>query len=313
MDMEPPDFFWISNSRDIIADKNKIEVMKLQIEDDFIELFPYRNNLIQIVLACVLFIPAGGFVIFSPFRNPCSPDRTLGDCSLGSPFAELLYTIFMVSIGVFIIIFCLYLIYRYRKSLVPHKGCRVAFTKDSIIGPTWSFWGAPEGEIKLSEITNFKIVQSRYGIFMKIESISREMRLQASFLNESGAFEKVYNRIAVALRKPSFNEAAPPEIIKAFTPLKDQIKDQEHILFSLLYFFITGSLALVFGSYSGNQTNSDVLVVGFLIPLSGFSYIISRYYKRIFLDKIGRVIFFLFFMLFGLFLGFVGTVGLLSF
>lgn len=287
--------------------------MNGQPEDKFVEVIPYRNNGIQVVFACVLFLPASLFIIYAPFRNPCSSDRTSGDCSLGSPLMEQLYTVLMISLGVITIAACLYLIRRFYRSLIPHKGCRIAFTHESIIGPIWGFWTSPEGEIKFSEISELAIVQTQYAIMMKVATPTRKMMLQNTFLKDDDAFKRVYNQLARAIGRPSFEETASPEVLKAFVPFGVQIEEQKHLFSAFIYFLIGGALTLVFGSYGENQSNSDLLALGFFIPLGGFGYIVSKFYKKVWASEVGPMVIFLFLMLFGLFLGFIGTVGLLSY
>lgn len=287
--------------------------MDTQRDIKLLEVFPYRNSGIQIALGSSLFIPASIFMIYAPFRDPCSLDRTSGDCSFGSPLMEQFYTIFMVSFGILTILACLHLIRKFFRNQVPRQGCRIAFTEDSIIGPIWGFWSSSEGEIKFSEITDFSIVQSRYAIFMQVTSTSKKMMLQSSFLMNDDSFRRVFNNLARALQKPFFEESVTPEVAKSFVPFKTQLEEQKHLIAAFAYFSIGGILTLFFGSYVENQNDGDLHAIGFLIPFAGLCYIVSLFYKKVWNSNMGQIDIFLFFMLFGLFVGFIGTVGLLSY
>ena len=283
-----------------------------EIEHKFIEVFPYRNTGVQVIIFCLLFLPTSLFIIYTPFRDPCSLDRTAGDCSLGSPWMEQIFTVFMISFGVSGILLCIYFVRRYYNNLILHKGCRIAFTHDSIIGPIWGFWKSPEGEIKFSEIMKLDVIKTRYGIFIRLFTPSRKMILQNSFLMQEESFKRIYNHLAKALGNPSFEEAASDEIKDSLEPFFTQIEKQKHLYVAFIYFAIGGALTFIFGSKINNQHTSGDSFLSFLIPLCGFVFILSKFFKRIWSSGIGVIIAFLFLMLFGLFLGIVGVGSLLS-
>lgn len=283
-------------------------------EERLIEVIPYRNNGVQALIFCVLFLPASIFITYTPFKDPCSLNRTSGDCSLGSLFMEQVYTIFMVGLGIVTIAACLLIIRKYYRSLKPHKGCRIAFTNDSIVGPIWGLWKSLEEELKFSEIKELAIIQNRYGVIMMIIATPhRKMILQHTFLKDHDDFKRVYNQLAKNLGKPSFEETASPEVLKALVPYGAQIEKQKHLFSAFIYFSIGGALTLIFGSHGENQNNSDVFLIAFFIPLIGLGYISSKFYKEVWTSNVGPIVLFLFLMLFGLFLGFIGTIGLLGY
>lgn len=283
-----------------------------EYESKLIEVMPYRNTGIQVVFACVLFIPASLFMIYAPFRDPCSPDRTSGDCSLGSSFMESFYIFFMISIGVASILACFYLIWKYYKDLKTRKGSRVAFTEDSIIGPIWGFWSSPEGEIKFSEIIELSIARTNVSVLITVATLDRKMLLQKNFLMNEDSFRRIYNHLAHKLEKPTFEEAASKEVLETFKPLKLQLDEINHLFYAFVYFLAGAGLSLLFGSYSESQQNSDVWMIGLIISLSGFGFIFNKFHRKIWESDAGPILIFIFLMLFGLFLGFIGTVGLLS-
>ena len=286
--------------------------MEPEVGQKFIEVIPYRNTGAQVMIFCLLFLPASLFMVYIPFRDPCSLDRTSGDCSLGSPWMEQIFTFLMISLGVSGILLCIYFLRRYYKNLIPHKGCRIAFTHDSIIGPIWGFWKSPEGEIKFSEIMELDIIKTRYGIFIRLFTPSRKMILQNSFLMQEESFKRIYNHLAKALGKPLFEEAASDEIKDSLEPFFTQIEKQKHLYVAFIYFAIGGTFTFIFGSKINNQHSSGDSFLSFLIPFSGFVYIVSKFFKRIWSSGVGVMFAFLFLMLFGLFLGIVGVGGILS-
>lgn len=279
----------------------------------FIEVIPYRNTPIQVALACLLFVPTSIFIIYTPFRNPCSLDRKSGDCSLGSPFAEQIYTYGMVGLGILTIFFCLFLIQRYRRSKIPKKGCRIAFTEDSVIGPIWGFWSSPEGEIKFSEINELTIVQTKYGPRIHIVSPSKQMILQISYLNEGDSFKRVYNHLAHKLSKPLFEDIASSEVIGATLSFSEQMEGYKHLFASFFYFLIGAVLTLLFGDYSSRPHSENIDFFACSVALAGFIYIGTTYFKKFWESEIGPMIIFGFLTFSGAFLVFIGTVGLLSF
>lgn len=93
---------------------------------------------------------------------------------------------------------------------------KVAFTENSIIGPSWNKW---RGEIPYNEVeflfSDIKNMNLKVGKRLAIEIMtsSKRMNLQYGYLDKAD-FKEVYDHLSKNLNKPSFDEVAPPFLIR---------------------------------------------------------------------------------------------------
>lgn len=157
--------------------------------------YPYRAQPLGLSLISGWFIIAGIYLIYSPFRNPCSSDRLSGDCSLGSKEMELFNLVFMILLGGWSIIMSIIAWKNYFAAKKVPLIRKVAFTNFSIIGPSSGKWKEIEKEILFSEIKSFRTLGRPPGSQMMIESSKHTIVLKKLFL-EKDHYLEIFDRLS---------------------------------------------------------------------------------------------------------------------
>lgn len=276
---------------------------KLQSKvDDLSRSLEYKYELSWKFLSSlvVFFLPISIWIITLPFQNPCSIDRKHGDCTLGSPQAELAFTVFMILIGVGGLALCIFSIWKkiYRKPKLIIRDGEIFISK-SISDTNFA-------SLKLNEINSVELVIAGINISYTLRTSSDLITIQCNMLQKEN-FESVYQFLKENAPNAKFsvddlNKNA--EYIRVTTLQKDN----PAIFITLFYAIINLISANEINNYLDYQIDAyKILPIAFLASVLLFAIIIFILKK---IDALQLGAFKKIFCIFCLIAGFLSSVKL---
>lgn len=242
---------------------------KLQ-ERKIISQYPYRSKPLLVVGAFVFFVTGGVWMMYLPFSNTCSKDKT--SIYYCSEVMETFFTYFMISIGLLCILcFVIVLISFIRSRKNPFRK-KVAFTEHSIIGQTFGGWDGREIEILFSEINGLNLIINQQGKRIVVTSDNNSIVIEQKFL-EQEYFIEIYNVLAKTCDRPSHEEV--------IAPIQARAKDEKGLVLPLLYMIFPIILLVSFESNYSMQIGHDGLIIGVLILNVGLLFLVIKGNKKL--------------------------------
>lgn len=274
--------------------RSKVDGLSQSLEYKYELSWKFLSSLI------VFLFPTSIWMITLPFQNPCSIDRKHGDCTLGSPQAELAFTVFMILIGFSGLALCIFFIWKkiYRKPKLIIRDGEIYLSKSN---SDISF-----DSLKLNEINSVEFAIAGINISYTLRSNTDYITIQSNMLHKDN-FESVYQFLKENAPNAKFtvddlNKNA--EYIRV-TTLR---KDNPAIFIAVFYAIINLVSANEMNNYLDYQIDAYViLIMAFITSFLLFAIIIFILKK---MDAVQLGAFKKIFCIFCLIAGFLSSVKL---
>lgn len=215
----------------------------------------------------VFFLPTSLWIMTLPFQNPCSVDRKHGNCTLGSPQAEVAFKIFMIFLGIAGLALCIFALWKkiYLKPKLIIRDGEIFLPKSNSATNLES--------LKLNEINSVELGIAGINITCTLRTNSDFITIQCNMLQKV-EFETIYQYLKENAPNAKFqidDLRKNAEYVRVTTLQKDN----PAIFITLFYAIINLISANEINNYLDNQIDAyKILPIAFFTSILLFSIII---------------------------------------